>query len=1674
MGIKNKISNTKTLSSENDFEPCMWNSSLYSRSYFEKLKAKKFGYYDKFSILSFLFFHWVRKWVYTLSREFYEPYKFPPLPVSDQLMKLQPIFDKHVSDGILRLESYLVAKSQSKKTKAKKPYKSIFLRATVLTVGMRTLYVILILIIVNILTMSIAFLVKKIIELLNDETISLFKILFFILVVVVCQVFDTIIAQFCSFYLFRMISIIHYLISFSTYQHFLCYRRKYFNNVNGSNFLKVCNQVLHSCSPDSECSKNPLYCQARRYKNKEISPLMLSVETNDIYYISMAYESLNYIVNFLSDFIYGVILLSKQVKANLWILYVLVLSIVFFMVVFEIFNAYIFKVVLYIRDHNITKLNHIISHIDPIKRLLYDDIAINLIAQNRNFELSLFFIHMLLTFLNFTLYTSCMNLSFYIVKKYFVKSISQASNIAEIDTAGFMTTFYILTRINTSMFSVPTSIKLMGMAYVSLRRVDKFILDCSPNFYNSDNNYTGSTLASSLIAETTNQIPNNSVVYYKDATFTWVNTLKDSLNEKYLPYLKNINFELKRGEMAIVTGSQGSGKSNLIKSILGDMTLIGGSMAVVPLYTSMPIFYASQNIWLLKGTIRSNIVFGYKFDEHIYETVIRAVELEHDISTWENGDLRVVADNAHSLSGGQRVRMEMARAIYAYLIFHKVNKQYNNSKCSFLMCLDASFHGLDPYVSKTIFNNLFNSKTGLLVKNDLSVVLTASKQTLEIWPSLSELSQIRNVPIYNIKNQTLTFYSNLHDIVKKDNSDNKDNIRLSTSSETYYINYLTDDMLNLCSSDATTRVGRMEVTGLLYSQSFKKYIDEELGGVKLSPLKIYLSPAIWLFTIFMSLSIGFNVLDNTKYVLTTTLSDFINKQINQYNKGQIVDLSEIKTRKSYDHLNYVHERAITGSQIYRSFKKYFELIKNGIEHRDYRARRAIEYKANNTKFYGVRRLFHHPKISIVDAGRYMTPEHTGVELIDPESMILKHVSVSAHRSEIIGMIGKTGAGKTTLLSVLQNTAENRTGQVLLDSSDLNDIPKAVLRQVIDPRRLFSDDEINDALKRCGLLEFINNLPGGKKLDTVIVGVKKALGVEFLLEYILTNIESKVRYKLNKNSRYTGNILVTPTLKENYKFYIYKHTPFLGHEKKNCEIWYNTHKIIVYSDDVESDKLSNVENLIYNKIETYSLVISSDFHLLIKFTSTSGKAYYLQRVDTSGKYWNQILISDYELKDDKLFRSKLDEFSYVLKKSIMVHIDEEPGHYEMYLVDNTDRIGYEGFYQEKTHESQIIEVVNEKNCSLFKQSHFTMHTHNLSQSKNSAELERIGGLRLFVTGNQKDQSILVYKEVKIYKNVDTNESNRIFLTYTPGPGRPFQETNNDNVYVFFHDEDPRPLMLSYNDKAYRARNEKEEGSPKYPPTTISERDPHSTISVTTELKPHSQPPPQQPLPPVHPPPPSGHIPPPSKEEKTKQKPHVLVQKPEVTKSTHDHGRPKGYHTDTRDSESKVSSSSPKSTVQVDQRHSVTAQRRDDHIQTSESPRGTTNLMEELTPPAPRPPSSPKLPESTPMNPPSQGSDRTTKVPEPSLRASGSPHSKGTEGQSRSITHSKPSKVTQPDLPRAEARQATHDSTANDTSDTKTTIIASSTTAGVVVAGGATGTLVYLKFPYIFYPAIKALL
>ncbi|UKJ88079.2 hypothetical protein MACJ_000522 [Theileria orientalis] len=871
---------------EKEQKHLFWQSEIYSKSYFRDLKTKKFRYYDNFSVFNYLFFSWISRWVHLLSKKYIEPYKFHPLPVSDQILIWEPIFSKHVSDGLVRLDSYHYAKSQSRDTKGKKPYKSILLRALALTIWKRALFLVIGLIVVNVLSMSIAILVKK--------------------------------------------------------------------------------------------------------------------------------------------------------------------------------------------DHRITKCNDIYHSKSVIKKMFNDDIALN--------------------------------------------SLNETSDIITIDTAGFMATFYIFLRICNSMFLVQMSIGMFGMGYASFKRVNRYIKDCSPNFYISDNKFRGSTDVRSIISDTTTQLPNDVVVYYKDATFTWVHTRDDLLSKNYELYLKNINFELKRGEIAIVTGTQGSGKSNFIKSMLGEMTLVGGSMAVVPLHISMPIFYASQDIFLQHGTIRSNIVFGYRFDERLYKTVLKAVELEYDISTWEKGDLRVVSDNAPSLSGGQRVRMELARAVYAYLIFHKVNEEYNNTKCSFLMCLDASFHGLDPYVSKTIFNNLFNLKTGLLAKEDLSVVLTTSKQTLE-------------------------------DFVNNNKVNNEDYMYLlASSSGPYHMSYLSNDMLRLCSSDAATRLGRMEVTRSKYSKSFKSYTRDESYGRNSDLLECFMEHSDYrarckfvLYSLVSWSSILFNWIFSFAtlliLILLITLDNFtkVKLKVGYFSLALSLSLSLVKSFEKFSSIFSKFMIAICSVERFQyfippgnklKFDKFFntheEYVVNPVnknlrdlDKEQLLRRRAIEFKADSKKFYCLKRLWYHPKLTIIDPGHYLTPEHSGVELKDvcvyttsfrnTEGMILKHVSASAHKSEIIGMVGRTGAGKTTLLSVLQNIISNRTGQVLLDGKDLNDIPKVVLRQIIgvlpqhpfvfkgwtvrrflDPRKLFTDDDIKHALNRCGLLNFVSELQGGNKLDTVLV------------------------------------------------------------------------------------------------------------------------------------------------------------------------------------------------------------------------------------------------------------------------------------------------------------------------------------------------------------------------------------------------------------------------------------------------------------------------------------------------------------------------------------------------------------------------------------------------------------
>jgi ABC-type branched-subunit amino acid transport system ATPase component len=123
--------------------------------------------------------------------------------------------------------------------------------------------------------------------------------------------------------------------------------------------------------------------------------------------------------------------------------------------------------------------------------------------------------------------------------------------------------------------------------------------------------------------------------------------------------LKDVNLEIPRNCFIAVVGEIGSGKSSLLSALFGEMrrtegkVMFGGSSAS-----------CSQVPWICNATVRENILFGRPFDEERYWDVIHQACLETDLDLLPNGDAETIGEKGVNLSGGQKARVNIARAIY--------------------------------------------------------------------------------------------------------------------------------------------------------------------------------------------------------------------------------------------------------------------------------------------------------------------------------------------------------------------------------------------------------------------------------------------------------------------------------------------------------------------------------------------------------------------------------------------------------------------------------------------------------------------------------------------------------------------------------------------------------------------------------------------------------------------------------------------------------------------------------------------------------------------------------------------------------------------------------------------------------------------------------------------------
>ncbi|XP_060936365.1 ATP-binding cassette sub-family C member 9 [Limanda limanda] len=156
--------------------------------------------------------------------------------------------------------------------------------------------------------------------------------------------------------------------------------------------------------------------------------------------------------------------------------------------------------------------------------------------------------------------------------------------------------------------------------------------------------------------------------------FTWGSNLS---------MLSDINIRIPTGQLTMIVGQVGCGKSSLVLAMLGEMQPIDGRV-----YWSnknrYSVAYAAQKSWLLNATLEENITFGSPFSKQRYKAVIEACSLQPDIDLLPFGDQTEIGERGISLSGGQRQRICVGRALY----------QNTN-----IVLLDDPFSALDIHLS---------------------------------------------------------------------------------------------------------------------------------------------------------------------------------------------------------------------------------------------------------------------------------------------------------------------------------------------------------------------------------------------------------------------------------------------------------------------------------------------------------------------------------------------------------------------------------------------------------------------------------------------------------------------------------------------------------------------------------------------------------------------------------------------------------------------------------------------------------------------------------------------------------------------------------------------------------------------------------------------------------------
>ncbi|CED83809.1 Multidrug resistance-associated protein/mitoxantrone resistance protein, ABC superfamily [Phaffia rhodozyma] len=202
--------------------------------------------------------------------------------------------------------------------------------------------------------------------------------------------------------------------------------------------------------------------------------------------------------------------------------------------------------------------------------------------------------------------------------------------------------------------------------------------------------------------------------------------------------LRSISISIPPNALTLVCGPVASGKSLLLLSLLGEADLLEGSIGfprtLDSSFRSEDIMikeeewlvegsaFVPQTPWLQSGSIQSNILFGLPFNRSRYLRVLEVCSLNPDLEIFPDKDLTEIGENGRVLSGGQKARISLARAIY--------------SRAKHLV-IDDIMSAVDAHTAQIIYEKCLKGpmvadRTVVLVTHHVSLCLSASTQVIAL------------------------------------------------------------------------------------------------------------------------------------------------------------------------------------------------------------------------------------------------------------------------------------------------------------------------------------------------------------------------------------------------------------------------------------------------------------------------------------------------------------------------------------------------------------------------------------------------------------------------------------------------------------------------------------------------------------------------------------------------------------------------------------------------------------------------------------------------------------------------------------------------------------------------------------------------------------------------------